>query len=96
MDAQELIHDLGDLGDAIFRHEPREPLRQLVFFEGGLDEIAIEDCPGSLIVGWCMELEVGGEFLGDAMGAGAGLAGNGDGQFGGAVVGGEDWPAASL
>ena len=79
MCAEEFVEGVGDFGRAVFGHEPREAAGEIVIFEDFLNEIAVEHSPRRRRTGRAGR-EQSGEQFGDGMGAGTGLARDGDGE----------------
>lgn len=75
--AEEFLHGIPDVGDAVLGHVTDEGGGEIMFGESFLDEASVEDGPRGTVAG-AMLLEEPGEVFGDGDATGAGHAGEGD------------------
>src|ERR1019366_2304434 len=75
MQAEQFIHRVRNLGDAVFGHKPGQALGQIVILQDLLHQVAVEDRPRASVT-WSMRLQADGQLFRHDVRAGAGLAGN--------------------
>ena len=73
MQAEQLFHRIRYLGSAVFGHEPGDALRQVVFLQDLVHQVAVKDRPRAGVFRGT-RLQEGRQFVGHGMRARAGLA----------------------
>ena len=81
MKAEHFLEEISEIRDSVLGHHAGEVMREMVIFQNLLDEVAVKDHPGRAGLR-AAGLHVLREFFAHDVGAGTGLPGDGDGQFG--------------
>src|ERR1017187_9001474 len=75
MQAEQFIHHVRNLGDAIFGHKPGQAMGQIVILQDLLHQVGVDDRSRPRVT-WSMRLQADGQLFRHDVRAGAGLAGN--------------------